>query len=153
MKKKTVILLGLYTGLFLLITRVRRVIQGIGFKVADVSFSPSGEDGTSILNLDLYLNNPSLFSVTFDAIRGDVYIQGRKCAELNQVLNIPIRAQSVTAIRLQATVIWGQIADAIKQNILSGDVRTLSFQFIGSITSEGHEIPVNKYMNYYDLTA
>lgn len=152
MTKKQKIALVVYGALFLLITKVRNVIRNLGFRFNGISvLSTDVENNTSQVAISLLLRNSLPFSVTVDAIAGDVYLQGVQAATINQAINTTITANSITPVTVIATLRWLGVADGVRANILSGDIRNLNIQLVGTITAEGRSFNVAKTITYYDL--
>lgn len=154
MTKKQKIALVVYTALYLVVTKVRQIVRGLAFKFTGIQVLSSwAGNGVSQIRLSLLLRNSLPFGVTVDRIDGDIYVQGRKIAVIQQALNLRIDANSITPVNLDFTVDWRSLGMSAYDNVLSGDIRTLSIQFIGSITAEGRAVHVNKTISWYDIAG
>ena len=156
MKQKTKIALIAYTAIFLLVTKVRQVVNGLQFRFNGIQVLSTFAGGNvSQLRLNLLLRNPLPFSVTIDDIVGKLYIQGVRTSNYENDIDldvpIEIKGRSITPIALDFFVSWPNLADAVKANILSGNIQTFTAQFDGYITAEGKRFKVSKTISYYDL--
>lgn len=152
MTSKQKIAIVVYTALFLLITKVRRIINNLGFRFNGITIlSTDPDEKTSQVQLSLLLNNSLPLSVTIDAIKGDLYIQGVPAAHIDQTLGVTIAANAITPLNLIATVDFSALNAGVKANIASGDIRNITLQLVGTITAEGRTFNVNKQFTYYDL--
>lgn len=156
MKKSSRIALLVYTALFLLVTKVRRIIDGlqIRFNGLQIINSFTGNN-VSVLRINILLRNPLPFGVTIDSIIGDIYIQGNRASDYAHDVNITtpieIKPSSITPASLDITVDWLNVGAALRDNIISGSISTFTAVFDGVITAGGHAFNVKKTISYYDL--
>lgn len=157
MKKKTAkIAFIAYAALFLLLTKVRQVVNGLQFRFNGLQVLSTFAGGNvSQLRLNLLLRNPLPFTVTINDIVGKLYIQGVRASSYENDIDlqrpIEIKGRSITPVSLDFYVSWGNAMEAVKQNILSGDISSFTAQFVGKITAEGRTFNVSKTLSYYDL--
>lgn len=156
MNKKGKIALVVYTALFLLITKARRVINGLQFRFNGLQLLSTFGGGTmSKIRLNLLLRNPLPFSITIDSIQGQIYAQGVRMTnyeyDVDITTPIDIKGRSITPVSLDFYVDWRKLGEAVKQNVLTGDITTFTVQFVGVITVSGHAFNVSKTISYYDL--
>lgn len=156
MKQSGKIALVVYTALFLIITRIRRVINGLQFRFNGLQILSTFAGGyLSTVRLNLLIRNPLFFGVTVDAIQGQLYAQGVRMTNYDYDVNIThpidLKARSITPVSLDFLVDWSKLGEAVKANILSGDISTFTVQFVGTVTVEGHPVNVSKTISYYDL--
>lgn len=150
MTKTGKIALVVYTALFFLVTKVRQVINGLQFRFNGLQLL-----STDMIRFAVLLRNPLPFGVTIDAIQGDVYVQGQRVSnyahDVDLQLPIEIKPSSITPVNLDVYVDFNNLSQAVYDNILSGDIRTFTAQFVGTVTVGGKSIPVSKTISYYDL--
>ena len=156
MKKKGKIALVVYTALFLLVTKARRVINGLQFRFNGLQILSTFAGGSiSTIRLNLLLRNPLPFSITIDRIQGQLYAQGVRMTNYDYDVDITtpieIKGRSITPVSLDFSVDWYKLGEAVKANVLSGDISTFTVQFVGSVTVGSHVFPVSKTISYYDL--
>lgn len=150
MNKSTKIALVVYTAVWLLVNKVRNVVRGLAIKYTGILFL-SGDGDNSRVQLSLLLRNSLPFSVTINRIDGILYLQGSAAASINQELNLRIEGTSVTPVNLLVDIDWGGVSQGVYNNIMTGNIETLSLQFVGSVTAEGKTFNVTKTIGYYDL--
>ena len=156
MSKSGKIALVVYTALFLLVTKARRVINGLQFRFNGIKVLSTFAGGTvSQLQLNLLVRNPLPLSVTIDSIRGNLYVQGVRLSSYDNDVDITtpidIKGRSITPVNLDFYVDWSNLGAAAKANILSGDITTFTMQFVGTVTVGGHAFNISKTVSYYDL--
>ena len=156
MSKSGKIALVVYTALFLLVTKARRVINGLQFRFNGLKVLSTFAGGTvSQLQLNLLVRNPLPLSVTIDSIRGNLYVQGVRLSSYDNDVDITtpidIKGRSITPVNLDFYVDWSNLGAAAKANILSGDITTFTMQFVGTVTVGGHAFNISKTVSYYDL--
>ena len=156
MSKSGKIALVVYTALFLLVTKARRVINGLQFRFNGIKVLSTFAGGTvSQLQLNLLVRNPLPLSVTIDSIRGKLYVQGVRLSTYDNDVDITtpidIKGRSITPVNLDFYVDWSNLGAAAKANILSGDITTFTMQFVGTVTVGGHAFNISKTVSYYDL--
>ena len=120
MNKKGKIALVVYTALFLLITKARRVINGLQFRFNGLQLLSTFGGGTvSKIRLNLLLRNPLPFSITIDSIQGQIYTQGVRMTNYDYDVDITtpidIKGRSITPVSLDFYVDWRKLGEAVKQ--------------------------------------
>ena len=157
MKRKTKkIALFAYAVIFLLVTKVRQVVNGLQFRFDSLQVvSMFAGNNVMQLRLNLLLRNPLPFSVTINSIRGQLYIQGVRASNYENDVDITtpidLKGRSITPVGLDFYVSFGQTLQAVKANIMSGNIQTFTAQFVGQIAVEGKTFDVSKTISYYDL--
>lgn len=152
MSKKAAYIIIASVAAYVLLTKVRRVVSGLDWRIAGMRvLSSDPVDNSSLVSLRLQLRNTSPFSVVLSGVDGVVYIHGVECASISQALNQTIYANAISTVDLQFTLYWQGIAEAIKQNILSGNIANLTVRFAGDLIVEGRRIAIDKTITYDDL--
>lgn len=154
--KKSKIALLVYGSLFLLVTRVKRVVDGLQLRFNGIeNLMTFANNGVSKLRINLLLRNTLPFGVTINSITGKIYMQGEPVSGYDNDVEIStpvvIKPKSITPISIDIYVTWMNLTYAIRDNILSGDIRTFTAQFIGEMVVNGRAFPVDKTISYYDL--
>jgi len=152
MRKEAKIALVIYTAIWLLVNKVRNVIRGLAIKYNGFRILSSVDGGNvSRVRLSLLLRNTIPLGITVNAISGTIYMQGVPAAAIDQQLDLYIESNSITPVDLDFDIDWTGVNSGIYANVMSGNVATLSFKFVGTITAEGRAFNVNKTIGYYDL--
>lgn len=154
MEKKKIIWLGVIAGVYALVTRVRWVINNLSWRFAGLAIIASNNETNSCtVDLRLQLRNISSLSVRLNSIVGDIYMQGVKVGEISQAYNQIITKRSISVVDIVFELYWKGVAEAVKANILSGDIRNLNFQFMGYLEAEGRKIRIDKVITYQELVG
>ena len=75
-----------------LITKATNFINGLKFAFTNISLSGTLDMPT--VTVTLTINNPSNTTITIDSIRGSLYYQGRKLADVETVSGVTVIAMS-----------------------------------------------------------
>lgn len=148
MKQKTAWIL--YGGAAFLYFFVWRGIKGL--KVAFNSINwVGGTSNSIILRLNILVKNTLFVGLTINNIKGELYCMGERIADINYNVNTTIAPRRITVIPIEFSAYFNETLQAIKNNIISGDIRTLSFSFRGSVEAAGKVVPITKTIYWEDL--
>lgn len=149
---KKIVWLGIIAGVYLIASRVSRVVRNLAWRFTGVSvIASNNETNSATVRVGLQLRNSTPVSVLLNSIVGEIYIQGVRVGSVNQAYNMVIQRESITNLDIIFELFWSGMAQAIKTNVLSGDIRNLNFQFVGYLEVEGHKINLNQVITFQDL--
>lgn len=149
---KKIVWLGIIAGVYLIASRVSRVVRNLAWRFTGVSvIASNNETNSATVRVGLQLRNSTPVSVLLNSIVGEIYIQGVRVGSVNQAYNMVIQRESITNLDIIFELFWSGVAQAIKTNVLSGDIRNLKFQFVGYLEVEGHKINLNQVITFQDL--
>lgn len=141
-------------GIGLLWYGVLRGAKGLIVKVRDFTFrSVNLTDGTVSLNLNFLIKNPLMVGLTLKGIAGDVYVQGQKVGDVNTTLEYYLSGWHTHIVPVIVNLDLENVGQAALLNIQSGDIRTLTIAFDGTlyVGKYGVGVPVQMNLNYEDL--
>lgn len=140
------------TGILLILAWLRNAVNSVDMRLTGISvISGDASNNSSTVGLDVLIRNPFPVSVTLNKIVGTLYIMGIPVAKINQQINTKIFANSDTPVRLLTDIFWQGVSSSIRANILTGNIRTLTIQFVGKVTVSGIGVDVEKTLLYDDL--
>lgn len=149
---KKIVWLGIIAGVYLIASRVSRVVRNLAWRFTGVSvIASNNETNSATVRVGLQLRNSTPVSVLLNSIVGEIYIQGVRVGSVNQAYNMVIQRESITNLDIIFELFWSGVAQAIKTNVLSGDIRNLNFQFVGYLEVEGHKVNLNQVITFQDL--
>lgn len=141
-------------GLSLLWYGVLRGAQAVSVKLHSYQFRAVDLlSGTVSLDLNLAVYNPLLVGVTIKGIRGDVYAQSVKIGTTDTSYNYNLSGRQTHILPVQVDLDMQDSLVAFRENVRSGDVRTLTVGFDGKLFVGNIGIPVKLELNYNDLFA
>lgn len=140
-----------FTAIFLLVTRVRRVLRGLAIKFNGVRIVSTTADYTAQLQINALLRNTLPFSVTVDSIDGLVYLNGVQAGTITQYTPITIHARAITPASLMLNVDFKAVGEGVQANIMSGAVQNLNIRIVGNMVVEGRKFNIDKVFSYGDF--
>ncbi len=110
-------------------------------------------DDTIRFSVQLFIHNPLLISVLVNDIIGTIYIMNIPVAEVDFPLNQRIQSRSVSPVTINFNVSREMLGEAMYQNIMTGDIRTLLVRFTGYLKAANVRVNVNKQFTFEDLVV
>ena len=101
--------------------------------------------------LSLAVRNPLLVGVVVNHIAGDIYIGTTRVGVVDYPLNRRVERRGITYLSFQFTAYTRELGQALVENILTGDVRTLTVRFTGQVTVEGRPVAIDRMFLFEDL--
>lgn len=151
-KKEKILWLGVVTGAYLLLTRVRRAVRNLAWRFGGLDvIASNNETNSCTIRLLVQLRNSTPISIRLNSISGELYAQGVRIGVVNQSANQLIQANSISNVDIIGELYWDGVAQAIKTNILSGDVRNLNFEFVGYLEVENRKIKIDQLITFQEL--
>lgn len=111
-------------------------------------------ENTATFVLNFVIQNPLFVGIKLDKVVGDVYIQGIKCGRVDNVYQYYMTGGKAHNIPVAVTIDLSQLTHAAVENIMSGDVNTLTVSFDGSVTVGDNglvAIPIQKTIGLSEL--
>lgn len=93
------------------------------------------------LRVVVYLINKTIASVLIRSISGSLISNGVTIATINQAVNKRMPANTTTEQSILVNIYNHEVLQALMDNIQSGDINNLSFEFIGEIVV-GEQWPI-----------
>lgn len=112
------------------------------------------QNRTASFSLNFVIKNPLLVGITLREVSGDIYIQGIKCGLVATKYNYFLSGGKTHVIPVVVTISLEGLASAVVENIMSGDVRTLTIDFDGAVfvgDSGLVRIPIQKTVTWEEL--
>ena len=109
---------------------------------------------SATLEVTLFVRNPLLATVFVREIAGTISVMGVPVGVIDTVINKRIFARSTSYIPVQVQISYAAMGAAAWQNIMSGNVQTLTVEFDGKIKAGERfsvPIPVKKLWTYRDI--
>ena len=147
MKKSTALILIGASALWYFVLRGVNAIQFAFKRIYLVSFT----DTTIDLRLDMLIKNPLLIGAVVNNIAGDIYLDNIQVATVNYPLNQRIAARAVSPVTLFFTASLQQLGQALFNNIQTGSIQTLTVRFVGTITVQGVNLPIDRFFTFNEL--
>lgn len=147
--------IGLFVGLTSLWYYVLRGAKALSVRMVDLGFSGVNLMGETVALRPVFrVVNPLFVSAFVRNVVGELYIMDAKVADVNAVINRPIRANSVTDLTVPVDATFSGLSEAVRMNIETGDIRTLLVNFRGSIgigKDRVVNIPLNIALTWEEL--
>jgi|GEM_PF-1567394 len=104
-----------------------------------------------VFQVSVLFYNPLFIDVKLQSLAGKIYLMGREAAVMESELNQTLyrRTQSSLAFYFKSTM--EELGTALWDNIRTGDVKTLTIRFVGHLTVNDTQIPIDKIFTYDDL--
>lgn len=127
-----------------------------GLVIKLYSYALSGMDlatNTIQLTLNILIKNPLYISLMIKGVHGDVYAQGQKIGTVDKTYNYNLSAKKSHIIPVVIDLDMVDSLQAAILNIQSGDVRTLTIAFDGTLEvgKYGVSVPLKFELDYNDL--
>lgn len=136
----------IYRGYKALVMR----FDGITFGYLDLAAN------TVTVYLNMVLRNPLLVDLYMEKISGKLYIQDVLVSDMDTPIQMTIGGQKLLKVGIPIKCNISGLSDAIKRNILSGDLRTLTVKFDGVIDM-GQKVsvplPIHIFKDWGDLAV
>ena len=104
-----------------------------------------------LFQLNLLFYNPLFKDVKIDSLSGEIYMMGRYIAHMESELNQLLYAKTQSSLAFYFKATPEQLGQALWDNIQTGDVRTLTIKFDGTMYLAGVPVPVKKTFTYDQL--
>lgn len=146
---------GILAGFGLLYYAVLRGVNAIAVGVRGYQFAGLNltEHEVSV-RLFFYIKNPLLVGVKLKGIYGDVYMQGIKVGYINSAYDYFLSGRRTHIVPVTVTCDITSLGEAVALNIQSGDIKTLTVAFDGSIVvgKNGNvSLPVQRTMDWREI--
>lgn len=154
MSKKTAWILGGAAALYWWIYRGYKALvmrfDSISFGYVDLSAN------TVTVYLNLVLRNPLLADLYLNKISGQLYLQDVLVSDMDTPLQMTIGGRKLIRVGIPIKCDMSGLSDAVKKNILSGDIRNLTVKFDG-IIDMGQKVsvplPIHIFKDWEDLAV
>lgn len=103
--------------------------------------------------ITVFVHNPLLIDILVNDVQGNVYIMNTHVATVNYPINQRIRSFATTGFKIVFDAYTEQLSEAILQNIMTGDPRTLLVTFDGYVTIKGVRVPIRKEFTYEEILS
>ena len=103
--------------------------------------------------ITVFVHNPLLVDILVNNIQGDVYIMSTHVATVDYPVNQVIRSFATTGFNIVFDAYTKQLGEAVMENIMTGDPRTLLVTFDGYVTIKGVRIPIRKDFTYEEIMS
>ncbi len=107
--------------------------------------------GSIVYRISVFVHNPLLIDILVNDIQGNVYIMNEHVATIDYPVNQRIRGFATTGFDVEFEAFTNQLSNAIAENIMTGDPRTLLVTFDGYIVIRGIKIPIRKEFTYDEI--
>lgn len=107
--------------------------------------------GSIVYRISVFVHNPLLIDILVNDIQGEVYIMNEHVATIDYPVNQRIRSFATTGFDVEFEAYTNQLSNAIAENIMTGDPRTLLVMFDGYIVLRGIKIPIRKEFTYDEI--
>lgn len=110
-----------------------------GYKALVLRFDSITFDSLDIANdtITLYMNivlrNPLIADLYLASVKGELYIQDVLVSEVDADMQMEISSNKLLQVGIPVPCKLSGISEAIRDNILSGDISTLTIRFVGTI--------------------
>lgn len=138
MEWKGLIWIGLGYVLVNAINSVRRVECGVtGMKLLGI------RDGQTIMQVTIWVKNPTMVSVAIQRITGTIYMDGRNVGYINtSFLDGSIKSKSITQVPIDVVLTTSDLAAATLSQVARGSLEDVVVGFDGEVKVQGITIPV-----------
>lgn len=153
-KSKNIVLVG---GAALLYFGVLRGAKSLYLGIKDYHFKNLDLMNQTVDFVIRFLIKNTLFvGVRIKSLTGNIYIQGEKVGTINANYDKYLAGNTNWDVDVPISIDMKNLAQAVVNNILSGDIRTLTIMFDGAIVIGGTglvRVPFKKTLNWDDIAG
>lgn len=147
--------IGVFVGLTALWYYILRGAKALSVRMVDLGFSGVNLMGETVALRPVFrVVNPLFVSAFVRNVVGELYIMDAKVADVNAIINRPVRANGITDLTVPVDATFSGLSEAVRRNIETGDIRTLLVNFRGYIgigKDRVANIPLNIALTWEDM--
>lgn len=99
----------------------------------------------------ILIKNPFAVDLKLNRLYGYIYVMGNYVGFLDTPLNQVIHGNSTSAIYIKFDASFAQLGQSLYDNIMTGDIRTLTVDFDGAAKVNSIAVPIQTTLTYSDL--